>query len=142
MKSLILDLRGNPGGLLNEAINICNFFVPKGTTIVSTKGKLNKTGNVYKTAINPIEPTLALVVMVDEGSASASEIVSGALQDLDRAVIVGERTYGKGLVQSTYPVAYNGQLKVTVAKYYTPRGSCIQALNFTLKYGESSKEIP
>jgi carboxyl-terminal processing protease len=127
---------------LNEAINICNFFVPKGTTIVSTKGKLNKTGNVYKTAINPIEPTLALVVMVDEGSASASEIVSGALQDLDRAVIVGERTYGKGLVQSTYPVAYNGQLKVTVAKYYTPSGRCIQAINYTLKDGESSKEIP
>ena len=142
MKSLILDLRGNPGGLLNEAINICNFFVPKGTTIVSTKGKLNKTGNVYKTAINPIEPTLALVVMVDEGSASASEIVSGALQDLDRAVIVGERTYGKVLVQSTYPVAYNGQLKVTVAKYYTPSGRCIQAINYTLKDGESSKEIP
>ncbi|NCC98604.1 MAG: S41 family peptidase [Bacteroidia bacterium] len=142
MKSLILDLRGNPGGLLNEAINICNFFVPKGTTIVSTKGKLNNTSNVYKTAINPIEPTLPLVVMVDEGSASASEIVSGALQDLDRAVIVGERTYGKGLVQSTYPVAYNGQLKVTVAKYYTPSGRCIQAINYTLKDGESSKEIP
>lgn len=142
IKSLIIDLRGNPGGLLREAINISNFFLPKGEVIVSTKGKEEDENTTYKAHNNPIDTEIPLVVMVDDNSASASEIVAGAMQDLDRAVIVGTRTYGKGLVQGTFPVAYDGKLKVTTAKYYTPSGRCIQAINYTQKEGEKSDVIP
>lgn len=142
IKGLILDLRSNPGGLLREAINISNFFLPKGETIVSTKGKDEENNITYKAHNTPIDLEIPIVVMVDGNSASASEIVAGAMQDLDRAVIVGERTYGKGLVQGTYPVAYDGKLKVTTAKYYTPSGRCIQAINYTQKEGEQSGTIP
>lgn len=142
IKSLIIDLRGNPGGLLREAINISNFFLPKGEVIVSTKGKEEDENTTYKAHNNPIDTEIPLVVMIDDNSASASEIVAGAMQDLDRAVIVGSRTYGKGLVQGTFPVAYDGKLKVTTAKYYTPSGRCIQAINYTQKEGEKSDVIP
>ena len=142
IKSLIIDLRNNPGGLLREAINICNFFLAKGEVIVSTKGKNESENTTYKAHNNPIDTEIPLIIMVDGGSASASEIVSGAMQDLDRAVIVGERTFGKGLVQGTFPVAYDGKLKVTTAKYYTPSGRCIQAINYTQKEGEKSDVIP
>ena len=142
MKSLILDLRSNPGGILNEAIQTSNLFVPKGETIVTTRGKGGKLDRVYKTAVTPQYPDLPLVVLVDGGSASASEIVAGAMQDLDRAVIVGSRTFGKGLVQGTFPVSYDGQLKVTIAKYYIPSGRCIQAIRYTTKDGETPEQIP
>lgn len=142
IKSLIIDLRSNPGGLLREAINISNFFLPKGEVIVSTKGKEESENTTYKAHNNPIDTEIPLVIMVDDNSASASEIVAGAMQDLDRAVIVGSRTYGKGLVQGTFPVAYDGKLKVTTAKYYTPSGRCIQAINYTQKEGEKSDIIP
>ncbi len=142
IKGLIIDLRNNPGGLLREAINISNFFLPKGEVIVSTKGKNEAENTTYKSHNNPIDTEIPLVIMVDENSASASEIVAGAMQDLDRAVIVGERTFGKGLVQGTFPVAYDGKLKVTTAKYYTPSGRCIQAINYTQKEGEKSDIIP
>lgn len=142
MQKLVLDLRNNPGGYLNDAVDICNFFVPKNQTIVTTKGKNSEVLHVYKTTKQPIVPQLPLVVLVNENSASASEIVSGALQDMDRAVIIGERTYGKGLVQSTYPVAYDGQLKVTIAKYYIPSGRCIQAINYTPNSNEKPDYIP
>ena len=142
IKGLIIDLRNNGGGLLREAINISNFFLPKGEVIVSTKGK-NESGNTsYKAHNNPIDTDIPLVIMVNDESASASEIVAGAMQDLDRAVIVGNRTFGKGLVQGTFPVAYDGKLKVTTAKYYTPSGRCIQAINYTQKEGEKSDVIP
>ena len=142
IKSLIIDLRSNPGGLLREAINISNFFLPKGEVIVSTKGKAKDESTTYKAHNNPIDTEIPLVVMVDDNSASASEIVAGAMQDLDRAVIVGSRTFGKGLVQGTFPVAYDDKLKVTTAKYYTPSGRCIQAINYTQKEGEKSGTIP
>ncbi len=142
IKSLIIDLRSNPGGLLREAINISNFFLPKGEVIVSTKGKEESENTTYKPHNNPNDTEIPLVIMVDDNSAPASEIVAGAMQDLDRAVIVGSRTYGKGLVQGTFPVAYDGKLKVTTAKYYTPSGRCIQAINYTQKEGEKSDIIP
>lgn len=142
IKSLIIDLRSNPGGLLREAINISNFFLPKGEVIVSTKGKEEDENTTYKAHNNPIDTEIPLVIMVDNNSASASEIVAGAMQDLDRAVVVGSRTYGKGLVQGTFPVAYDGKLKVTTARYYTPSGRCIQAINYTQKEGEKSDVIP
>ncbi|MBP5260081.1 MAG: S41 family peptidase [Paludibacteraceae bacterium] len=142
MKSLILDLRANPGGILNEAIQTTNLFVPKGETIVTTRGKGGKLDRVYKTATAAQYPHLPLIILVDNGSASASEIVAGAMQDMDRAVIMGERTYGKGLVQGTFPVSYDGQIKVTIAKYYIPSGRCIQAIRYTTKDGEVSEQIP
>lgn len=142
MKALILDLRDNTGGIITEAVNICNFFLPKGRTIVTTKGKGGKISSIYKTAYQPLDTEIPLLVLVNGSSASASEIVSGALQDEDRAVIMGQRTYGKGLVQTTAPLPYGGQLKVTIAKYYTPSGRCIQEINYTTKDGETSKEIP
>ena len=142
IKGLIIDLRSNPGGLLREAINISNFFLPKGETIVSTKGKEEENNMTYKAHNTPIDLNIPLIIMVDGNSASASEIVAGAMQDLDRAVIVGSRTFGKGLVQGTFPVAYDGKLKVTTAKYYTPSGRCIQAINYTQKEGEKSGTIP
>ncbi len=130
-KKLILDLRENPGGLLHEAVNIVNLFIPKGLEVVSTKGKIEEWNKSYTTLNNPLDLEIPLVVLVSEGSASASEIVAGALQDYDRAVLVGKRTFGKGLVQTTRPLAYNAQLKVTTAKYYIPSGRCIQALDYT-----------
>ena len=142
IKGLIIDLRNNGGGLLREAINICNFFLPKGEVIVSTKGRIESDNTTYKAHNNPIDIDIPLIIMVNDESASASEIVAGAMQDLDRAVIVGNRTFGKGLVQGTFPVAYDGKLKVTTAKYYTPSGRCIQAINYTQKEGEKSDIIP
>lgn len=132
-KSLILDLRGNPGGLLQEAVNIVNFFVDKNNEVVSTKGKVKDWNKQYFSLYTPVDTQIPLVVLVDNNSASASEIVSGALQDLDRAVILGQRSYGKGLVQQTRDLTYNTKLKVTVAKYYIPSGRCIQALDYTHK---------
>jgi carboxyl-terminal processing protease len=128
--SVILDLRGNPGGLLIESVNISNLFIPKNHEVVSTRGRVKQWDNVYKTLDDPVDTTISLVVLVNRGSASASEIVAGALQDLDRAVIIGQRTFGKGLVQTTRPVGYNAQLKVTTAKYYIPSGRCIQAVDY------------
>ena len=130
---IILDLRGNPGGLLNEAVNICNLFVPKNEIIVTTKSKNSKYNNTYKTNKDPIDTEIPLVVIVDGKSASASEIVSGALQDLDRAVVIGSRSFGKGLVQRPIDLTYGTQVKVTISKYYTPSGRCIQALNYSQK---------
>ena len=131
LNGLVLDIRGNPGGLLNEAVNVSNIFIEKGQEIVSTKGKIKENIRIYKSINNAIDKDLPLVVLVNSGSASASEIVSGALQDLDRAVIIGQRTFGKGLVQSTRSLSYNTQLKITTAKYYIPSGRCIQALDYT-----------
>jgi carboxyl-terminal processing protease len=130
---IILDLRGNPGGLLAEAVNICNLFVPKNEVIVTTKSKIEKHNNTYKTQREPIDTEIPLVILVDGHSASASEIVSGALQDLDRAVIVGSRSFGKGLVQRPIDMTYGAQLKVTISRYYTPSGRCIQALDYAHK---------
>lgn len=127
---LVLDLRGNGGGLLREAVNIVNLFVPKNQLVVETKGRIAEWDKSYKTLSEPLDASIPLVVLVDAQSASASEIVSGALQDLDRAVVVGERTFGKGLVQQTRDLYYNSKLKVTVAKYYIPSGRCIQKLDY------------
>jgi carboxyl-terminal processing protease len=130
IKRLVIDLRGNGGGVIDEAIQIVSFFVPKGTEVVSTKGKVERTCRSYTTQTTPIFPDMPLVVLVDGQSASASEIVAGALQDLNRATIVGQRTFGKGLVQNIRPIAYGGHLKVTTAKYYLPSGRCIQAIDY------------
>ena len=130
LKRLVLDLRGNPGGLLNEAVNICNMFLPQNSEIVSTKGKVKEWEKVYHALNKPTDLQIPIVVLVNSGSASASEIVSGTLQDCDRAVILGQRTYGKGLVQTTRDLSYNSKLKVTTAKYYTPSGRCIQAIDY------------
>jgi len=132
-KSLVIDLRGNPGGLLHEAVNIVNFFVEKSNEIVYTKGKVQEWNKEYVSLYNPVDTKMPLVVLVDNYSASASEIVAGALQDLDRAVVIGQRTYGKGLVQQVRDLTYNTKLKVTVAKYHIPSGRCIQALDYTHK---------
>jgi len=129
-KRIILDLRGNPGGLVNEAINIVNLFVPKGQLIVTTKSKVKKYNRTYITQNEPIDTEIPLVILIDEKSASASEIVSGALQDLDRAVIVGSRSFGKGLVQRPKQLTYGTQVKITISRYYTPSGRCIQALDY------------
>ena len=136
--SLILDLRGNPGGLLNESVKIANFFVNQGEEIVSTKGKIKSWEKVYTATNKPIDTEIPLVVLIDQSSASASEIVSGSLQDLDRAVIVGKRSFGKGLVQQTRKLSYNSQLKLTVAKYYIPSGRCIQALDYSNRNEDGS----
>ena len=130
---IILDLRGNPGGLLNEAVNVCNLFVPKNEVIVTTKSKNEKYNNIYKTTREPIDLDIPLAIIVDGKSASASEIVSGALQDLDRAVIIGSRSFGKGLVQRPIDMTYGTQVKVTISRYYTPSGRCIQALDYSKK---------
>lgn len=127
---IILDLRGNPGGLLNEAISIVNLFVPKGEIITTTKSVIEKYNKVYKTTQDPVDTEIPLVVLVNGRSASASEIVSGGLQDLDRAVVVGARSFGKGLVQRPKKLTYGTQLKVTISRYYTPSGRCIQALDY------------
>ncbi len=130
---IVLDLRGNPGGLLNEAVSICNLFVPKDEVIVTTKSKIEKHNNTYKTMREPIDTQIPLAILVDGKSASASEIVSGALQDLDRAVIVGSRSFGKGLVQRPVDLTYGTQIKITISRYYTPSGRCIQALDYLHK---------
>nr|WP_294935148.1 S41 family peptidase [uncultured Flavobacterium sp.] len=130
---IVLDLRGNPGGLLHEAVNICNLFVPQGEVIVTTKSKSDKHNNIYKTQKAPVDLEIPLAVLVDGKSASASEIVAGALQDLDRAVIIGTRSFGKGLVQRPLDLTYGTQVKVTISRYYTPSGRCIQALDYTHK---------
>ena len=132
-KKIILDLRGNPGGLLNEAVNVCNLFVPQNEIIVTTRSKNEKYNNIYKTQRPPVDTDIPLVVLVDGKSASASEIVAGALQDLDRAVIVGSRSFGKGLVQRPLDLTYGTQVKVTISRYYTPSGRGIQALDYTHK---------
>ena len=129
-KKIILDLRGNPGGLLSEAINIVNLFVPKGQIVVTTKSKVKEYNKTYITKKQPFDLDIPLVVLIDERSASASEIVSGTLQDLDRAVVVGNRSFGKGLVQRPKKLTYGTQLKVTISRYYTPSGRCIQALDY------------
>ena len=138
MKRLVLDLRSNGGGLMNEAVNIVSLFVPKGSVVVTSKGRVAGAEQVYKTTTDPIDLEIPIVVLVDSGSASASEIVSGALQDLDRATIIGTRTYGKGLVQSIRPLPYDGQLKVTTAKYYTPSGRCVQAIDYSHRNEDGS----
>lgn len=137
---LVLDLRGNLGGLLHEAVNIVNLFVDRGQEIVFTKGKIVEWDKSYLTVNPPVDTHIPLVVLVDENSASASEIVSGALQDLDRAVIIGKRTYGKGLVQQTKDLVYNAKIKITVAKYYIPSGRCVQALDYSNKDEEGRVE--
>jgi carboxyl-terminal processing protease len=141
MNKLILDLRGNGGGLLNEAVKIVNFFVPKGTEITRTMGKTESWKQVYIAQYDPLDLGIPLVVLVDEMSASASEIVSGSLQDLDRAVIVGVPSFGKGLVQQTLDLSYNAKMKVTVAKYYTPSGRCIQKLDYGNKKDGHATQI-
>jgi len=138
VEGLILDLRGNPGGLLNEAIKLCNLFIEKNTTIVETKGRNSDWNKVYKTKENAYNTKIPIVILVDEGSASASEIVAGTIQDLDRGLVIGNKTFGKGLVQQTKKLNYNSQLKLTVAKYYTPSGRCIQAIN----YSNENKILP
>ena len=137
MQRLILDLRGNVGGLMSEAINIVSLFVPKGSLVVSSKGKAEDTKE-YRTTTEPIDTEIPIIVMIDSNSASSSEIVTGALQDLDRATVMGRRSFGKGLVQSIRPVAYNGQLKVTTAKYYTPSGRCVQAIDYSHRNEDGS----
>lgn len=137
-ESLVLDLRGNPGGLLMEAVKIVNFFVPKGEEIVSTRGKVKQWDKVYSATAAPMDTTIKLAVLVNGGSASASEIVAGAIQDLDRGIVVGSRTFGKGLVQTTRDLSYNTKLKVTTAKYYIPSGRCIQALDYSHRNEDGS----
>ena len=131
LNGLIFDLRGNPGGLLNEAVNTTNLFIEKGQEVVSTKGKVKDWDKIYNTLNDPLDKEIPLAVLINSRSASASEIVSGAIQDLDRGVVVGQRSFGKGLVQQTRKLSYNSQLKVTIAKYYIPSGRCIQALDYS-----------
>ncbi len=133
LNGLILDLRGNGGGLLQEAVNITNIFVDKGELVVSTKGKLPDRNRSYSTENTAIDTQIPLIVLVDNTSASASEIVAGAIQDIDRGIIIGQRTFGKGLVQNVVPLSYNSKMKVTVAKYYIPSGRCIQAIDYSHK---------
>jgi len=139
IKNLIIDLRANGGGLLNEAVKIVNFFIPKGQEVVSTKSRIKEMNRSYTTQALPIAQDLSLVVLVDEYSASASEIVAGSLQDLDKAIVIGNTSFGKGLVQQTKPVSFGGQIKLTVAKYYTPSGRCIQKLDYSTVQGSSKK---
>lgn len=137
-KGIILDLRGNPGGLLLEAVNICNIFLPKGNLVVSTKGKVEDSNFVYQTTNTPVDTEIPLAVLINRGSASASEIVAGTLQDYDRAIIIGEKSYGKGLVQLPRLLSYNSQVKITTAKYYTAAGRCIQVLDYTHRRADGS----
>lgn len=137
-KKLIIDLRGNPGGLLNESINICNLFIPRDVPVVSTKSKIEGWNKTYRSLNEPLDTEIPLIILINGRSASASEIVSGVIQDYDRGVLVGQRSFGKGLVQTTRPLSYNSQLKVTTAKYYTPSGRCIQALDYTNRKEDGS----
>jgi carboxyl-terminal processing protease len=139
---LVLDLRGNGGGSLSEAVDIAGFFLPKGTTVVSTRGKMAQASQTFKTRREPLDQAMPLVVLVDGQSASASEIVAGAIQDLDRGVVMGQRTFGKGLVQSVRDLPYNGSLKLTTSKYYTPSGRCVQKIDYFggKSVGEEAKD--
>jgi carboxyl-terminal processing protease len=136
--SMILDLRGNPGGLLIEAVNITNLFIQKGQKVVSTKGKISENNLSYETLNPPVDLDMPIAILINRGSASASEIVAGTIQDYDRGVIIGEKSYGKGLVQVSRPLSYNSQLKVTTAKYYTPTGRCIQVLDYSHRRNDGS----
>ena len=138
MKRLVLDLRGNGGGLMSEAINIVSLFVPKGSLVVSSKGNDERSLKEFRTVSEPVDTLIPLIVIIDSGSASSSEIVTGALQDLDRATVMGKRSYGKGLVQSIRPLPYNGQMKITTAKYYTPSGRCVQAIDYAHRSEDGS----
>jgi carboxyl-terminal processing protease len=138
IESLVLDIRNNGGGLIDEAVKIVGYFVPKGTDVVTTKGKNKEADRTYKTPAEPIFPQMKLVVLANRSSASASEILAGSIQDLDRGVIVGERTFGKGLVQNIRPISYGGHLKVTTAKYYIPSGRCIQAIDYSHRNEDGS----
>jgi len=141
--SLIIDLRSNGGGILQEAVQIINLFVPKDETIVTQKGKLPEMNSQYKAVNEPLDTKIPIVVLVDTATASASEITAGAMQDLDRGIVIGQRTFGKGLVQQTKPLVYNAQLKITVAKYYTPSGRCVQAINYAKKDAKGkAKTVP
>lgn len=140
-KSIVLDLRGNPGGLLFEAVNICNLFLPKGKKVVDTKGKVQENNITYETLNPPIDLEIPVAVLINRGSASASEIVAGTLQDYDRAVILGERSFGKGLVQVSRPLSYHAQVKITTAKYYTPTGRCIQVLDYSHRREDGSAGV-
>ncbi len=135
---LVIDLRDNPGGLLIEAVNIANLFIPKGSEVVSTKGKMRESNQTYHALDQPLDTTTPLAVLVSSRSASAAEIVAGVLQDYDRAVVIGNKTYGKGLVQTTRPLSYNSQLKVTTAKYYIPSGRCIQSIDYSHRQADGS----
>lgn len=142
MQELVLDLRGNGGGLLIEAVKIVNFFVAKNQVVVTTKGRVAEENRTYKTLEDPFAPNMPLVVLIDGGSASASEILAGSLQDLDRAVVIGENSFGKGLVQRTYDLKYGSKIKITIAKYYTPSGRCVQRLEYYDKEsGAKPKEV-
>ena len=138
IKALVLDLRGNGGGVIEGAIQLISLFVPKGEVVLNTKGKLRQWDRTYRTATEPVDTVMPLAVLINSGSASASEIVAGALQDLDRAVLVGQRSFGKGLVQSTRELPYNGTLKVTISKYHTPTGRCIQAVDYSHRNADGS----
>jgi carboxyl-terminal processing protease len=138
LKGLILDLRSNPGGLLNESVDIVNLFVEKGEEVVSTKGRIKSRSKSYLANNMPLDTKVPLIVLINSSSASASEIVSGAIQDLDRGIVIGQRSYGKGLVQQTRKLPYNSQLKLTVAKYYIPSGRCIQALDYSHRNDDGS----
>ena len=141
-KGLVFDLRNNGGGSVQEAISIVNMFIPKGKMVLEMKGKLQRANNVYKTTVEPIDTVMPIVVLVNENTASASEITSGSLQDYDRAIILGTRTYGKGLVQTTMDLPYNGQIKFTTSKYYIPSGRCVQALNYKHAKGGYVEHVP
>lgn len=141
LKGFIIDLRGNGGGLMNEAVDIVNLFIPKGKPVVSTKGKSQHAGSVYNTNNQPIDEQVPVVILVDGSSASASEIVAGSIQDYDRGVIIGQRTFGKGLVQNILPLTYNTQMKVTIAKYYIPSGRCIQEIDYSKKGKQKSDTL-
>ena len=141
-KGLIFDLRSNGGGSVQEAVSIVNMFLPKGKTVLSMKGKLQRANNEYKTTVEPLDTVMPIVVLVGGNTASASEITSGALQDYDRAIILGTRTYGKGLVQATMELPYNGQMKLTTSKYYIPSGRCVQALNYKHARGGYVEHVP
>lgn len=138
MEKLVLDLRGNGGGLMSEAIEIVSLFVPKGSLVVSAKGNTEDSRREYRTSKEPLDTQIPIIVLIDSGSASSSEIVTGALQDLDRATVMGKRSYGKGLVQSIRPLPYNGQMKITTAKYYTPSGRCVQAIDYAHRNEDGS----
>ncbi|WP_126245737.1 S41 family peptidase [Chitinophaga rhizosphaerae] len=140
LAGVVLDLRGNPGGLLEEAVSLSNIFIDKGKLIVSTRGKVKSWDREYKTSLSPIDNHIPLAVLTSRSSASASEIVAGAVQDLDRGLVVGQRSYGKGLVQTTRPLPYNAKLKVTTARYYTPSGRCIQAIDYAHRNEEGEAD--
>ena len=142
LRGLVLDYRSNGGGIMQEAVKILSMFVPKGTEVVSTKGRTDSSKQVYRTESEPILPDLPLAVLINGNSASAAEIVSGALQDLDRAVLIGQRSFGKGLVQSTRPLGYNTMVKLTTAKYYIPSGRCIQAIDYSHSQEGDVRTVP